>query len=114
VAALQQSFAYQSQTLQALTYSYPEPGKDRQCCKLLAEIFGRSGVEIWTLRKIIRPEVIFSFLKTFDLRKQTISMYGAFLYAPYRFLLISDKFLMGGGGHQGSSAVMLLYLTALV
>jgi hypothetical protein len=27
---------------------------------------------------------------------------GAFLYAPYSFLLISNKFLMGGGGFIGT------------
>ncbi len=36
---------------------------------------------------------------------------GAFLYAPYSFLLISNKFWMGG---RVGGAVLLCYLTALV
>ncbi len=63
--------AYQSQTLQALTYSYPEPGKDQQCCKPFAELLGQSGVEFRQLRKIIRP-LRPIFWRRFGLRKQTI------------------------------------------
>jgi hypothetical protein len=35
-------------------------------------------------------------------------MYQTFLYAPYSFLLTSNKLWMGGGWGGGSSAVMLL------
>ncbi len=41
---------------------------------------------------------------------------GAFLYAPYSFLLISNKFWMvaGGGEAGGSSAVLLLNRTLVI